>query len=183
MRTLTAVVFSLLVATSAFAQKKNEFSIFVSDANVSYSRDQGTRGSGSPGLAFDRMVTPRISAQIAVAYERHHTYSYIVNPNGTFTQVPPLPFTTYPIDLSARYHFLNDTRWKPYLGLGLRYVRQPHISYQFRYRDHVGPEIVGGTAFQLTKSFGLVLDGKAYLGDREQYDSQLKSSFGLFWRF
>ena len=42
---------------------------------------------------------------------------------------------------------------------------------------------MGGTVFQIKKSFGLFLDGKAYLGDREFYDSQLKGSFGLLWRF
>ena len=183
MRTMAAVGISLLVASTAFAQKKNELSVFVTDAAFGYSRDQGTEGSASFGLAFDRMWTPQVSTQLSVGYERHHTYPYIVNPTGTFTAVPPVRFTTLPIDLSARYHFLNETRWKPYLGLGLRYVRQPNISSQFNYRDHIGPEIVGGTAVQFTRSFGLVLDGKAYLGDREQYDSQFKTSFGLLWRF
>ena len=183
MRKFAAVVFTLLVASSAFAQKKNDFSIFVTDATFGWSSDRGAIGHGSVGVAFDRMVTQKISAELAVSYEKHHTYGYYVNSNGTFTQIQPLPFSTYPIDLAARYHFLNDTRWKPYVGLGLRYVRQPHISSQFNYQDHIGPEIVGGTVFQFNKSFGLLLDGKAYLGDREFYDSQLKASFGLLWRF
>lgn len=183
MRKVVVVLFSLLIASAALAQQKNEFSVFVTNSSLTLSRDHGPQGSNSLGLAFDRMVTPRISTQLSVNYERHRTYSYIVNPTGTFAAVPPVRFTTVPIDLSARYHFLNETRWKPYLGLGLRYVRQPNISSQFNYQDHIGPEIVGGTAVQFTRSFGLLLDGKVYLGDREQYDSQFKTSFGLLWRF
>jgi hypothetical protein len=54
---------------------------------------------------------------------------------------------------------------------------------QFRYRSHFGPEIDGGTVFQLNRSFGLVLDGRIYFGDHEHYDHQFKPSFGLSWRF
>ena len=183
MRKAAVILFSMLIASAAVAQqKKNDFSVFVTDAGFGFS-DHGPEGAGSVGLAFDRMWTPQISTELSVAYERHRTYSYIVNPTGTFTDVPSLRFSTYPIDLAARYHFLNDTRWKPYVGLGLRYVRQPHVGSQYNYQDHIGPEIVGGTVFQINKSFGLFLDGKAYLGDREFYDSQLKGSFGLLWRF
>jgi len=174
------ILCSFLVAATALGQPKNEFSVFVTEANIN---SGGTRSGQSFGAAFDRMFSPRISAQLAVGSERHRSYAYIVNPNGTFTATDPVGFRTYPIDFSVRYHFVNDTRWHPYAGLGARYVRQPHVSSQFNYQDHIGPEIVGGTAFQLTRSFGLVVDGKVYLGDREQYDSQLKTSFGLLWRF
>ena len=184
MRNVAAILFSLLVAASVFGQQqKNEFSVFLTDSNIGYSSNRGTFGSTSYGLAFDRTLTPRLSAQVSIGFERHHTYNYFVTPGGGFQQITPLAFHTHPIDLAVRYHFLNDTRWKPYLGLGARYVRQPNVGSEFRYQNHLGPEIVGGTAFQFTRSFGLVLDGKLYLGDREHYDAQFKPSFGLLWRF
>ena len=183
MHNAAAILFALLVAPAAFAQQKNEFTVFLTDARISYSSQSGTEASTSFGIAFDRVLTPRISAQLAIGSERHHTYSYVVEPNGSFRQVTPSGFRTYPIDLAVRYQFLTDTRWKPDLGLGARYVAAPRVGSEFRYRDHFGPEIVGGTAFQFTRSFGLVLDGRIYVGDREHYDSQFKPSFGLLWRF
>ncbi len=183
MRRVATALIVLLFALPAFAQQKNEFQIFLTNGVISHSSASGTEASASGGMAFDRMVTSRMSAQFAVGFERHRTYSYVVEPGGTFRQVTPLRFRTYPIDLAVRYHFLNDTRWKPYLGLGARYVAAPNVGSEFRYKNHIGPEIVGGTVFQIGRSFGLVLDGKVLVGDHEPYDDPFKTSFGLNWRF
>jgi len=55
MRKLIIVAFCFVTA-SAFAQQKNELSLFHAEG---------------PGVAFSRMFTPNISAQVAVAWERH----------------------------------------------------------------------------------------------------------------
>lgn len=184
MRKAAVILFSMLIASAAIAQqKKNDFSVFVTDAGFGWSSGRGTTASASYGIAFDRMLTQQFSAQLAIGSEGHRTYSYIVNPTGTFQAVDPVHFRTYPIDLAVRYQFLDESRWKPYVGLGARYVAAPNVSSDFRYKNHIGPEIVGGTSFQIRRSFGLVLDGKLYLGDHEQYDSNFKPSFGLLWRF
>ena len=169
-------------SSSAFAQQKNAFSIFVTDWQ--FSRDtRGSHANAGAGIAFDRMLTPRFSAELAIASERHHTYPYIVNTNGLFQEVTPRAFRIYPVDLAVRYHFLNETRWKPFIGVAAHYVGAPHVGSEFRYQNHFGPEIVGGTVVQLGRSFGLVLDGKIYIGDREHYVYPFKPSFGLLWRF
>lgn len=129
------------------------------------------------------MLKPNLSIQLAIASERAETYPYIVNPTGTFTTVPPVSFRIYPVDLTVRYHFLNDTRWKPYIGAGAHYEAAPHVGPEFRYQNHLGPLLVGGTAFEITRSFGLVLDGKAVFGDHEPYDRALRSTVGFDWRF
>ncbi len=183
MRRLATALIVLLFALPDFAQQKNEFQIFLTNGVISHSSASGTEASASGGMAFDRMVTPRMSAQFAVGFERHRTYSYVVEPGGTFRQVTPLRFRTYPFDVAVRYHFLNDTRWKPYLGFGARYIAAPNVGTEFQYKNHIGPEIVGGTVFQIGRSFGLVLDGKVLVGDHEPYDAPFKTSFGLNWRF
>ena len=114
--------------------------------------------------------------------ERHQSYPYVVSPTGAFVPIDAVRFHTYPIDFSVRYHWVNDTRWKPFVGVGVRYVAAPDVK-AFGYQNHFGPEIVGGTAFQITKSLGVVADGKAYVGDHEPYDQPWKVGFGLAWRF
>jgi outer membrane protein W len=184
MRTLVVALFVALFTTAVFAQQpKNGFSIFVSDLEVTHGKYDGTHGSAAFGASFDRMLTPNVSAQLAIASEQHRSYGYVVNANGTFTQVPAVSFHTVPIDLAARYHFLNETRWKPYVGLGLRYVGAPGVGREWRYQNHIGPEIVGGTLFRINRSLFLTLDGRVYVGDREAYDSQFKPSLGLRWQF
>ena len=183
MHKAAAVVFSLMIASSAFGQQKNEFQVFVSNLAVSWTSNDGTHGSAGFGLAYRREFTPRFSTQLAVTTEHHETYDYVVEPNGSFRDVPAQSFHTYPIDLTGRYDFVNDTRWKPYLGGGLRYVAAPNVDTAFGYSNHVGAEIIGGTAFRITPKFGLVLDGKVNFGDHESYDVPFKTSFGLLWRF
>ena len=79
MRKAAVILFSMLIASAAIAQeKKNDFSVFVS---------RGTTASASYGIAFDRMLTPQFSAQLAIGSEGHWTYPYIVNPTGTFRPV------------------------------------------------------------------------------------------------
>lgn len=179
MRNVAAAIFTFFVAAALFAQPKDELSVFASR----YTEGIRNSNSVSLGVAFDRMLTPRISAQLWIASEHHYTYPYVVEPNGSFRQVARVRFHTIPIDLTVQYHFLNDTAWKPFVGVGARYVGAPKVSSAFRYQNHLGPEIVGGTAFQITRRFGLRADGKIYFGDREHYDDQLKTSLGLFWRF
>jgi outer membrane protein W len=177
------IVLLMASASTVFAQQKNSFSVFVTDFGLTYSSASGTNYSSGIGFAFDRMFTPRLSGEFAISTEQHRTYPYIVAPDGSIRQVTPVGFRTYPIDLALRYHFLNDSRWKPYLGVGAHYIGAPHVGSGFRYQNHIGPEIVGGTVLQLGRSFGFVLDGKVYLGDRESYVPPFSPSFGLNWRF
>lgn len=169
---LVAVVVLLCGAASAQQTQTQTLSIFASDtAEPSY------------GLSYERMFAPRWSVQAAVSVEHPHSYNYVVEDNGAITLVNRERLQTLPIDLTARYHWPNDTRWKPFLGAGAHYVAAPDADPRFHYRNHLQAAITGGTLFMLTHNLGLMLDGRVYLGDHEPYDESLKTSFGLSWRF
>ena len=183
MHKAAAVVFSLMIASAAFAQQKNEFQFFVSNLAGGWTSNDGTTVSAGIGVAYKRVFTPRFSAQLAVTGEHHDTNPYVVNPDGSFRNVNSVGFHTYPIDLTARYDFVNDTRWKPYLGGGVRYVAAPNVDPAFGYQNKLGFEAIGGTEFQITHKFGLLIDGKFNFSDHEHYDEPFKTSFGVLWKF
>jgi hypothetical protein len=58
----------------------------------------------------------------------------------------------------CQYHFFNDSRWKPYLGAGVRYV-----DANAEFRDlgaRISPEINGGVSFMMTPNLSLRFDGR-----------------------
>lgn len=180
---LLFLAFAFVLLPTAIAQQKNEFSIFVSDISGMSRTFDKTHWYGGLGMAYNFFATPRISAQLAIAEEQHRTYPYVVDGFGGIQPVTPVKVRTYPVDVSARYHFLNESRWKPYLGLGVRYVGAPNVDPEFRYRSHLNPQVVGGVEFLVRPSIGIALDGKQLAGDRENYDPFFKVSLGVNWRF
>ena len=180
-KVLVFVVLCLSFSTVLLGQQKQTFSVFLTDAT---SHDKGSNPwPGGVGISFERMFAERLSLQGAIAWERHRSYPYIVNPDGTFTLVPRENLRTIPIEVSARYHWLNETRWKPFLGIGAHYVAAPDTRADFRYQSHVDGLLDGGTLFMLTPQFGLLLEGRSILGDREPYDPAFKIAAGVSWRF
>lgn len=180
------IVFAALIAlvcTVAHAQQKQTVSFFLSDINqTSTDRQSGQWPSGF-GVSYERMFPSNWSLEAAVAVERHYSYSYIVEDNGLITFVDRERLQTVPIDVTARYHWPNETRWKPYLGFGAHYLAAPNADSRFRYRNHLEGEVNGGTRFMLTPAFGLLLDGRVFVGDRDSYDQPVKVSLGVSWRF
>jgi outer membrane protein W len=176
------VIALLFIAPSVFAQKERSFSVFISEFRMSSSSSTGRHWYSDYGAAFENSFTPRLSVQLSVASEHHQSYPYVVDNTGYINQVPAVSFRTYPIDVTARYRFVNASRWKPFLGLGARYVAAPHVDSMFGYRNRFSPEAVGGVVFQL-RHFGVAFEGKALVGDRENYDTALRTSVGLNWRF
>lgn len=177
----TAVIILILCSgRAAFAQQRHELALFVSDSNDS----NRVRGYGA---AFNEAWTPHFSTQIAAGVEDPETCiggSFLVAPCTTFK------VRTYPIDFSGRYHFLNETRWKPYIGAGLRYVRAPKLTPEAiaanrgrGYPDRFDPQFVGGVEFLVKPSFGIAVDGKVLGATSAQYDPILKISASLNWRF
>jgi hypothetical protein len=182
MRKVLLLIALVLFPTVVFAQPKQTVSVFLSGVNR-YSQD--AQWPAGFGIAYERMVAQRVSLDAAVAYERHWSYPYVVDEGGFINIVPRVHLQTMPIDLTVNYHWLNDTRWKPYLGGGAHYVAAPHVHLDpgFRYQDHVNSEVDGGVVFMLTRSAGVMLDGRVIGGDRETYDPVFKISAGLSWRF
>ena len=182
MRRVPLLVIALLfVAPAVFAQRENNFSVYFLQAGLA--TPGGNRHWYSNYAAgFESSLTPHFSAQVSVGSEQHSSYGYVVDETGFINQVPPVTFRTYPIDLTGRFRFVNDTRWKPYIGAGARYVAAPKVDSMFGYTNRWTPELTGGVVFQL-RHLGIVADGKVLLGDHEYYDSAFKTSFGLSWRF
>ena len=165
---MTVVVLTFLIAATAFAQqdKPNSFSVFLGDPTY-LSDAQGREIDGQFGVALQRMFAPHFSAEIAVSHEtvlfadRSVRSGFFGNRRVGFT----------PVDLSARYHFPNESRWKPYLGVMTRYVDG---------ETFVGAN--GGVLWQFRPTLGLRFDGKALVSSSGQ-GTHLLHSVGLSWRF
>ncbi|HJT16628.1 MAG TPA: OmpW family outer membrane protein [Thermoanaerobaculia bacterium] len=160
----------LAVAPAAFAQQKNEFSIFISNPGYTSFQNQSW-WEGGVGMSFDKMVSPHVSAQLSIAEERYHFVA---------TNARTYPETVLPIDFIGRYHFATESRWRPYLGFGVRYVAAP-----FGYASRLNPEINGGVVFQVRRSLGIFVDAKQVLGMQSGpvYDPLTKTALGLSWRW
>lgn len=176
-RTTLLIVLASSLATATYAQQNNELTVFLSQSVAGRSRGYGA--------AYNRMWTPRFSTGISVGAED----ADVTHCFGFFTQQCfQAKLQTHPVDLTGRFHFLNETRWKPYVGLGLRYVAAPDVPQEAvtrfgPYEDHVHPEVVGGLEFVIKPWFGITAEAKGVVGSSEDYDSLLKISAGLTWRF
>lgn len=192
MRKAIIVAASLLfVVASAFAQQNtssNTISVFVSDMSVTHS-SAGTNLDAGYGAAFDHMFNNHISAELTVTSQRMRQ-SFT-----TFTVTGPPTVTSYtktlfPVDANVSYHFLTDSRWKPYLGVGLRYLNStvqgvaPLNNYRLKSRS-LDPEVSGGVTFQFRPNLGLRFDAKQTVGNSSSAlgEGQFSGSVGLSFRF
>jgi outer membrane protein W len=192
MRKPVIVAVSLLfVVASAFAQQNtpsNSVSVFVSDMAVTHS-SVGTFVNAGYGGAFDHMFNNHISAELSVTSQRmRQTFTTFSSAGqatyGSYTK------TLFPIDANVSYHFLTDSRWKPYVGVGLRYLSStvqniaPLNNSRYTSRT-VDPEISGGVTFQFRPNLGLRLDVKQTVGNSGAVvgDGRSSGSVGLSFRF
>jgi outer membrane protein W len=193
MRKSMIVAISLLfVVVSAFAQqpgRSNAVSVFVTDTELGGSSTSGTRFGADFGAALEHMFNDRVSAEVSVTSQRSHSNVTTFSPAGTPT------FSTrsdrlYPIDANVSYHFFTDSRWKPYLGAGLRYVsdtvRGDGMLSASRFTTRTtDPEVSGGITFQFRPALGLRFDAKQIVGSSRSTiaDPKFKASVGLSLRF
>jgi outer membrane protein W len=194
MQKLMLVTASLLFVTaSTFAQPSspaNSVSVFVSDVAFTSSASSGSRLDVSYGAAFAHLFSKHISAELSVTKQPFRRYVSTFSSRGEL----PVSFSymdeVYPIDANISYHFITDSRWKPYVGVGARYLRDSFLSsgplgrYRLSFRS-VDPEISGGVTFQFRPSLGLRLDGKEIAGGGESFLSHatFTGSAGLSFRF
>jgi len=193
MRKSIVIAVSLLFVASAFAQQHttpaNTVSVFVSDVSVIYSSSSGTNVDATYGAAFAHMFTNRVSAELSVMSRRVTESASTFGPAGqpvyaSFTN------TLYPVDATVSYHFFTDSRWKPYLGGGVRYVsgtfRNTSQLNSYRVSTHsIDPEISGGVLFQFRPALGLRFDAKQVIGRSGTVagDAAFTGSVGLSFRF
>jgi outer membrane protein W len=192
MRKSMVIALSLVfVVASASAQqpnRSNSVSVFVSDLSVIESSSSGTNVDAAYGVAFDHMFNKRFSAELSVMSRKIHESSAIITANG-----PVFSYysnTVYPVDANVSYHFFTNSRWKPYLGGGLRYVDDSRRGFNaFSSRGvrsmSVNPEVSGGVTFQFRPTLGLRFDVKQTINGNDSVpgDSSLNASVGLSFRF
>ncbi|MEA2328904.1 MAG: hypothetical protein QOE68_3863 [Thermoanaerobaculia bacterium] len=183
----------LFVVASAFAQdtaRANTVSVFLSDAMVTYSSSSGTRLDVSYGGAFNHMFNRHISAELSVTSQpaRRYFSTFVVSGQPATSSSREVHF--HPIDANVSYHFLTDSRWKPYVGGGLRYLNNSVIlsgplgSQRLTTRT-VDPEISGGVIFQFRPTLGLRFDAKQIIGNSGSVlgERAFTGSVGLSFRF
>lgn len=118
------------------------------------------------------MFTPHLSGELTVSRARHVSGTTVLGPNGNIIESRTATSYSTPVDLTARYHFLNDSAWKPYAGAGARWADSRAFL-----------DLTGGVVWQFRPSLGLRFDAKGLLGNESRFDSTFNSSVGLAWRF
>jgi outer membrane protein W len=187
-KSIVVAVSLLFVVASAFAQQPdhpNSVSVFVSELSVSHT-SSGTNTDAAFGAAFAHMFNRHLAGELSVTNQPTQRYA------ANFVGGQPVSEFSYtvrllPIDAIVSYHFLTDSRWKPYLGAGARYLSSSTTSldgYRFTTRS-LDPEISGGVTFQFRPTLGLRFDAKQVLGSRDYVrgDSAFSGSIGLSFRF
>jgi outer membrane protein W len=180
MRKFVLVLLTLL-AVSASAQtldKPTRVSLFVSNFALGFSESNGSFLDGGVGVALERRFSRRWSAELAVATEKHETQPYLFNPAS-------FELRTYPIDAVVRYSFLDvQTRWRPYVGAGARYVAPPDEPPGVQYDPQFSPEFVAGVEFNGGESWSLHAGARQLIRDQTPtFDDWFKLSVGVGWRF
>lgn len=178
-----ALLSVLAFAVPLFAQKLPERGLqlfgFISDPTVVSSQRFGTSFDAGFGFGVTKFITPQYAAELSVASHDFHEYA-------TSSTGMSLRYTThvYPISLDGQYHFLTESRWKPYAGLGLRYVAAPHHGL-VAYSDRLGAELNGGVSYMMTPRFSVRIDGKQEfpIGAERRFDPRTRVSLGLGWHF
>ena len=175
--TLAAVL--LLAALPLVAQDKtNRLSVFVTDPGFGFSEGNGSSWDGGLGVAFEKRFGMRWSGEVAVGREEYTA-------SGIFPGSLQYDVVSYPVDVTARYHFGNSyLRWRPYLGAGAHWVNGPDTPVG-PLDDRFSPVVIGGLDFNMTERWSLRADAKHLVRDdaSEPYDETLKISIGAGFRF
>jgi hypothetical protein len=173
----------LLISLPLFAQqpqKRNTLFVFVSNPSGGWSEGGGSSYEGAIGLALQHKFTPRWSGELAVSRQRDHSGFTRFDPNGNIIEQRTYDIDSTPIDLGGQYHFLNNTNWKPYLGLGARY--NSASGPLFDRGNNLLYGATGGVVWQLRPAFGIRFDAKVLLGDTGRLD-RVNGSVGVTWGF
>jgi outer membrane protein W len=194
-KTIVVAVWLLFIVNSAFAQhssRSNAVSVFVSDLSIGSSSASGAKLDAAYGASFDHSFTDRFSAEVSVTSQRSRRVVRTFGP-GSAPTFGVDSTRLYPIDANVTYHFPTHSRWKPYIGAGLRYVNDTFQGYEglgrtafYRNAVHtIDPEISGGIMLQFNRTLGLRFDAKQVLGSNRSdvADPELKASAGLSFRF
>lgn len=182
----------LLVVVSVRGQevrRPNAVSVFATDMSLGSSGASGAKFDAAYGASFARMFGDRFSAEVSVSSQKARRVVRTAS-SGSFPSYGVVTTRLVPIDVNLSYHFLTTGHWQPYLGAGLRFVKDtfhgPGLMFEhFDTIQTVDPEVSSGVVYQFNPAFGLRLDAKQVLGSNRSTvaDPELKASAGLTLRF
>jgi hypothetical protein len=176
------LVVCVLFAVPLFSQQsKVQVSVFATDVNFTYSEGAGSNLDGGIGAALEYRWNRHWALELQVTREDRDRTLMRIDPDPVVPPFQRLQGTAYPIDLLMHYRFENDSRWKPFVGAGVRYERTAFREFD---ENRTLAVIDGGVHFMITPTLSLRLDAKQLLGDDQGHlDARFKPSIGLGWKF
>lgn len=207
MRRIILAICISLIAGAAMAEDPTarplRVSFFVNQ--LAYSEGSSSSFEAGAGVALTYAVTSNWSAEVGVGMQRRHSHYQtpvpIDGPPGSFrVEQRSLDMDTYPVDLTAQYRLPSFSRFSPYVGAGMRYVRGPAVGGMFVstgnpdhpytqvntfYADNrASAQVMAGAVLRLTSRAGLLFDVRRLLrSDNVSYDPLTKGSVGFTWKF
>ena len=213
MKTATALMFSLILATPVLAG--GALTVFGGGFSRDWVTTTGPASSdgtyrpinrqewnGEVGLALSHTWSPRWSTEGSLAIEQNHMYAMegISAGNNTSGLLPVnAKVRTIPVDLAMRFRLANDKRWKPYVSAGAHYVKAPDVRVGYtgapdsngfysiltrRPDNRLSAEAGAGLTVMLTSRFGVRADVNRLLrSDDSEFDPVNRATFGLEWNF
>ncbi|PIQ43656.1 MAG: hypothetical protein COV52_01185 [Gammaproteobacteria bacterium CG11_big_fil_rev_8_21_14_0_20_46_22] len=114
-----------------------------------------------PELDFSYFFTKHISTELILATTRH-------NLTATGTSLGKVDLGSVfllPPTLTAQWHFLPDSKFDPYAGVGINYTLFYHVNSgptasKIHYSNSVGPAFDIGADYKLNKRWALNVDVK-----------------------
>jgi outer membrane protein W len=190
---IAVVMLLLLFAVTAVAQEKTEglpkgtFRVFAFGSNFGYTESDlsGSNWHGGYGLGLEYRLSDRWSAELSVAREESATWTFgTIGPDGQLVQ-QRFSIVSHPVDVVGQYHFSTGSAWKPFVGLGARYVDSSGPGFPYSVEEsRISPQITGGFYYHFTPRLGLRVDVKRLLrNDSTFFDDTRKVSVGLGWKF
>ena len=184
MRVARLAVLLLLLPALLAAQQlpKTQISAYFTPQFIAHSDSAGTLFNGGFGAALNVFWSQRFSTELSVGAEQAY-YSLHPVEEPASSAIERFRVESYPVDLVARFHFINSTKWLPYIGGGLRYVDAPSVDSRVPVQSRTSAEITGGVIYHFSPRWGLRMDVKQLLTSSEFYDTGTKGAVGLSWNF
>jgi outer membrane protein W len=125
----------------------------------------------------------RFSAEVSATREERSEVITFIDFEGQVIR-DRVNIDVMPVDVTARYHFRTPhIRWRPYAGLGARWVQAPSSPVS-DLKDRVSPMVIAGVDYNMTPVWSLRADAKRLLrGDDAPHDPLMKIAIGVGYRF
>lgn len=188
-RTLAVALVLMSLAAAAAAETRGDTRVTVYASNFQHGWSEGAGSTTRTGyaLGLSYFLRPRWSVELAYGSEPQTLYTrrFVDFGDGTFgVFTDSQRVNAHPLDVVGRYHFTNDSRWKPYVGLGARWTDRPDGFADSRVFTALSAQAVVGTAFEITPRLSLHLEGKQLLrADPAPWDDGTKFVAGVGWKF